>query len=133
MKKSRKKIVLAVMMVLLCAGFVWGMIYLKNVAEYKRAVKETTFDEVNISDISDGTYIGEYDVKFIYAKVEVTVHKGEITKIDILEHRHERGKAAEAITDKIVEEQKIDVDATAGSTNSGVVIKKAVENALKSR
>ncbi len=85
MKKSRKKIVLAVMIVLLCAGFVWGMIYLKNVAEYKRAVKETTFDEVNISDISDGTYIGEYDVKFIYAKVEVTVQKGEITKIDILD------------------------------------------------
>ena len=72
-------------------------------------------------------------MNFIYAKVEVTVQNGEITNINILEHRHERGKAAEVITDSIVDEQKIDVDAISGATNSSIVIKKAVENALKSR
>lgn len=82
--------------------------------------------------ISDGVYIGEYDVNFIYAKVEVTVQNGEITNINILEHRNERGKAADAITNKIVDEQKIDVDAISGATNSSTIIKKAVENALKS-
>jgi uncharacterized protein with FMN-binding domain len=50
-----------------------------------------------------------------------------------LEHRHERGKTAEVITDSIIDEQKIDVDAISGATNSSTVIKKAVENALKSR
>ncbi len=82
---------------------------------------------------SDIPYVGEYDVDFIYAKVEVTVQNGEITNINILEHRHERGKTAEVITDRIVDEQKIDVDAISGATNSSIVIKKAVENALKSR
>ena len=118
-------------MLLLFVGFVWGIIYLKSVADYKQAVKETTFEEINISDISDGVYIGEYDVNFIYAKVEVTVQNGETTNINILEHRHDRGKAAEAISNKIVDEQKIDVDAISGATNSSTVIKKAVENALK--
>ena len=33
--------------------------------------------------------------------------------------------------EKIIEEQKIDVDAVSGATNSSTVIKKAVENALK--
>ena len=131
MRMSKKKVVLLVIMLLLLIGLVWGIIYLKSVSDYKQAVKETTFEEINISDISDGVYIGEYDVDFIYAKVEVTVQNGEITNINILEHRNERGKAAEAITNKIVDEQKIDVDAISGATNSSTVIKKAVENALK--
>ncbi|EOS22647.1 hypothetical protein C806_03259 [Lachnospiraceae bacterium 3-1] len=131
MRISKKKIILCVIMLLLLVGFVWGIIYLKSVADYKQDVKETTFEEINISDISDGVYIGEYDVNFIYAKVEVTVQNGEITNINILEHRHDRGKAAEAISNKIVDEQKIDVDAISGATNSSAVIKKAVENALK--
>ena len=131
MRMSKKKVVLLVIMLLLLIGLVWGIIYLKSVADYKQAVKETTFEEINISDIPDGVYIGEYDVNFIYARVEVTVQNGEITNINILEHRHERGKTAEVITDSIVDEQKIDVDAISGATNSSTVIKKAVENALK--
>lgn len=132
MRISKKKKVLFAIMLLLLVGLVGGIIYLKSVAYYKQAVKETTFEEINILDISDGVYIGEYDVNFIYAKVEVNVQNGEITNINILEHRHERGKKAETITNKIVDEQKIDVDAISGATNSSIVIKKAVENALKS-
>ena len=131
MRIYKKKIVLCAVMLFLLVGLVWGVYYLESVTDYKQAVKETTFEEINISDISDGVYIGEYDVNFIYAKVEVTVQNGEITNINILEHRHERGEAAEAITNKIVDEQKIDVDAISGATNSSTVIKKAVENALK--
>ncbi len=130
---SKKKTVLFVIMFLLLVGFVLGIRYLKSVADYRQAVRETTFEDINISDIPDGVYVGEYDVDFIYAKVEVTVQNGEITNINILEHRHERGKTAEVITDSIVDEQKIDVDAISGATNSSTVIKKAVENALKSR
>lgn len=133
MRMSKKKVVLFAVMLLVLISLVWGIIYLKSVTDYKQAVKETTFEEINISDISDGVYIGEYDVNFIYAKVEVTVQNGEITNINILEYRHERGKTAEVITDSIVDEQKIDVDAISGATNSSTVIKKAVENALKSR
>ena len=133
MRISKKKMVLFISMFLLLVGFVWGILYLKSVADYKKAVKETTFEDIHISDIPDGVYVGEYDVDFIYAKVEVTVQNGEITNINILEHRHERGKTAEVITDSIIDEQKIDVDAISGATNSSTVIKKAVENALKSR
>lgn len=132
MRTYKKKMVLFIIMLLLLVGFVWGILYLKSVADYKKAVKETTFEDINISDISDGVYVGEYDVNLIYAKVEVTVQNGEITNINILEHRHERGKTAEVIADSIVDEQKIDVDAISGATNSSTVIKKAVENALKS-
>ena len=112
-----------------CYKFYWLEAIVQLIAE---GVKETTFDEINITDVSDGVYIGEYDVNFIYAKVEVTVQNGEITDIIILEHRHEHGKAAETVINEIVDEQRIDVDAVSGATNSSIVIKKAVENALKS-
>lgn len=132
MKIPRKKIILSIVIFIFTIVLIGGAVYLKNVADYKQAVKETTFDEINISDVSDGVYIGEYDVNFIYAKVEVTVQNREITDIIILEHRHEHGKAAETVINEIVDEQRIDVDAVSGATNSSIVIKKAVENALKS-
>lgn len=43
--------------------------------------------------------------------MEVTVQDGVITNIDILEHKNGRGKSAEVVADRIMEEQKIDVDA----------------------
>ncbi len=130
MRIYKKKILSVIILLFLLIGLICGAVYLKNVADYKRAVRETTFDEIDIADVSDGIYIGEYDVNFIYAKVEVTVEDGEIVSINILEHRHERGKAAEKVIEKIIEEQKTDVDAVSGATNSSTVIKKAVENAL---
>ena len=131
MRISKKKIISVIILLLLLIGLICGAVYLKKVADYKRAVVETTIGEIDIADVSDGIYIGEYDVNFIYAKVEVTIEDGEIVSINILEHRHERGKAAETVIEKIIEEQKIDVDAVSGATNSSTVIKKAVENALK--
>ena len=127
----RKKIVMILIMLFLLLALIFGTAYIDRVGEYKRAVKETTIEEVNISDISDGVYIGKYDVNFIYAKVEVDVSGGKIIDVRILEHRQERGKAAEAVANEIVDEQRIDVDTVSGATNSSIVIKKAVEVALK--
>jgi hypothetical protein len=77
------------------------------------------------------TKINLYEKNLLYCKGCRACMNTNIC-IDILEHRNERGKAAEAITNKIIEEQKINVDTIAGATNSSTVIKKAVENALKS-
>lgn len=130
MKLSRKRIFSFAAILLFLIVLIFTAIYLKSVADYKNAVRETTFTGLDISNIPDGVYVGEYDVDFIYAKVEVTVQNGAITNIDILEHKNGRGKPAEIVTDRILEEQKIDVDAVSGATNSSTVIKKAVENAL---
>lgn len=59
MKLSRKKGISLVIIVLFLVSLISGAVYLKNVMDYKQAVKETTFDEINISDIFDGVYTGE--------------------------------------------------------------------------
>lgn len=133
MKFFRKRILLFTVIFLFFIGLVFAAVYLKSVADYKKAVNETTFINLDISHITDGVYVGEYDVDFVYAKVEVTVQKGIITNIDILEHKNGRGKPAEIVVDRIIEEQKIDVDAVSGATNSSIIIKKAVENALREK
>ena len=69
-------------------------------------------------------------MKFIYAKVQVTVKDGLMTDIELLEYRHDRGEGAQQVIDRILEQQTIDVDGISGATNSSTVIKKAVDNAL---
>lgn len=130
MKLSRKRILSSVMILLFLIGLLSTAVYLKSVVDYKRAVAETTFCNLDISRVPDGVYVGEYDVDFVYAKVEVTVQSGAITDIAILEHKNGRGAPAEVVADRIMEEQKIEVNAVSGATNSSTVIKKAVENAL---
>lgn len=130
MKLFQKRILLFPAIFLFLASLIFAAAYLKSVANYKKAVKETTFRDISISNIPDGIYIGEYDVNFIYAKVKVTVQNRTITGIELLEHKNGHGKPAETIIDRIIEEQKINVDAVSGATNSSIVIKKAVENAI---
>lgn len=72
-------------------------LYLKSFIEYKQAVKAITFENIDLTKIPDGAYAGECNVNFIYARVEVIVQEGEIKNGNILEHKNERGKAAEAV------------------------------------
>ena len=131
MRISKKRIALTAAGVCLLAGLAFGGVYLKRVADYQRAVRETVIQEVDLTRVADGTYTGEYDVGLVYARVEVTVAGGVITDVRILEHKNGRGGPAEAVTGAIVDQQRIGVDAVTGATNSSTILKKAVENALR--
>lgn len=130
MKRFRKRMILSVVIIMLLVAFIFLAIYLKSVSDYKQAVSNITFGNIDITEIADGTYTGECDVNFIYAKVEVTVRNSKITNIEIIEHKNDRGQAAEKVIDKIIDEQRIGVDAVSGATNSSIVLKKAIENAF---
>lgn len=130
MKLNKKKLVIAVIILVVLIGGFLMIRYLSSVQNYKKAVADISYDHIDPSGIPNGTYIGECDVDFIYAKVEVTVKDGVITSIRLMEHQNDKGSAAEGIEQRIIEEQRIDVDAVSGATNSSKVIKKAVDNAL---
>ena len=129
MKSLYHRIAVCLLLAIVVAAMYYGM-YLKSVSDYQRTVRDMQIAEVDTSQLTDGTYIGDCNVNFIYAKVAVQIQNGEITQIQILEHRNERGKQAESVLDEIVKEQKINVDAVSGATNSSTVLKKAVETAL---
>ncbi|WMJ83309.1 FMN-binding protein [Oscillospiraceae bacterium LTW-04] len=120
--KKRVKIVLGVVILAVIISGAFITSYLVSVKNYKTAVEKITYNNQNALDVSDGFYIGECDVQFIYAKVKVTVKDHGITDIQLLEHRHDRGAAAESILKEIIDKQKIDVDTVVGATNSSKVI-----------
>lgn len=120
--------ILAVLtIVALISHIVCNTIALNN---YREAVAHITVSEIDVSKIPDGEYLGECDVTYVYAKVKVSVQDGKIIQVEILEHRTERGQAAERIADDVVSEQRIDVDAVSSATNSSKVIKMAIYRAL---
>lgn len=49
-----------------------------------------------------------------------------------MEHKTEKGKSAEVITEQMIEQQRTNIDVISGATNSSKVIEKAVCNALES-
>ena len=133
-KKNKLKLTIHKILALSTFVFLGAHIFsgISSLSAYQSAVSNISIDNIDITTISDGVYEGESDVGYIYAKVKVTVLDGKITAIDIIEHRNERGSKAESITDNIISHQSLDVDTITSATNSSKVIKKAVENALKS-
>lgn len=119
---------------MLIAVVVHIVVYFMDFTSYLSDLGNIEIQEVDLSQIADGTYEGEHDIGYIYARVAVTVKNHEITDVKLLEHNHERGiKAEENIPQKIVADQTVKTDAVSGATNSSKVIMKACENALSGK
>lgn len=134
MKKSGKSWlcvhrIMAALMLVCTIGHI--AVYFADYGSYQKRIESIELQSVDTSLIADGEYIGEFDAGYIYAKVKVTLKDGRMQDILLLEHRNERGSAAESVVTAIVEQQTFPVDAVSGATNSGKVIQKAVENALE--
>ncbi|MGP5431470.1 FMN-binding protein [Enterococcus malodoratus] len=127
-KKVRIMLLIGLVVFVLLGGY--GLFYYQRVLHYKQAVQSIHFTEPDLTEVEDGEYIGEHDVDFIRAKVKVSVKDQRFTAIKMLEHYNDRGEKADALPEKMLEQQKISVDAVSGATNSSKVIQKAVEKAL---
>lgn len=127
-----KKLIIAVISVIVLCGGLYGIKYASDLSKYKKIIKEITIDRVDLSKVKDGNYIGKFDAIVIGATVNVKVKNHEIQDIELIKHKNERGKRAEAILEKVVQAQSLQVDTVSGASNSSKVILKAIENALKS-
>lgn len=126
-----KKILFLAVSFVIIVGIIIGVRYLNSVKNYQKTVKELKIGSIDLSKISDGEYTGSCNVDFISVKVVVAVKNHKIENINLAEHKNGKGKAAEVITDKVLESQSLQVDTVSGATNSSKVILKAIENALE--
>ncbi|WP_425445825.1 FMN-binding protein [Dethiothermospora halolimnae] len=126
--KKALKIGLLVIIILVAVGGISFYLKLDNVKEAAEAVE---INNIDLSDINDGEYIGKYTLnEMSKVKLKVVVEDNKITGIDIIEHSHGPGKSGHEINDRIIEKQGLDVDYVSGATISSKIILKAVENAL---
>lgn len=94
------------------------------------APKDVKLHTPDLKIIADGQYEGSYQVFPVSVTVRVAVREHRIVSVNILKHFNGQGKAAEAITGKIIEAQSPDLDVISGATYSSKTILKAVEVAL---
>lgn len=128
MKKRYR--VLTIILVVLVLVFIAGRIILTNIENNLKELTLLEINDVNLTNVKDGDYIGTYSSFPVSVEVKVTIENQQIVNIDILKHDNGKGKDAEAIIDDVINEQSIEVDLISNATYSSKVILKAIEDAL---
>lgn len=105
--------------------------YLFDLIRYKRMVKSMIVSIPPLEQVESGTYEGKFDAYLVKARVRTIIQDHRIIKVELLEHIHERGGAAEQIIDWINKNKSFQVDLVSGASNSSKVILKAIEDSLK--
>ena len=87
--------------------------------------------QIDLSMIQNGVYDGSYESNGVVYNVEVGVLDGKIDFINVLNTQpNQYAIDAEAVTEKIISEQSLSVDAVTGATISSTAIISAVKDAL---
>ncbi|WP_086347557.1 FMN-binding protein [Candidatus Enterococcus clewellii] len=131
--KHKKKMIYWIVGLVVVASLIFGGNYLYRMQKYKTIVAAIEIAPVDLTQISDGVYTGQFDAVLVGAKTKVTVKSNQITAVELMEHKTELGAKAEKIVDSVVSQQSVQVDAVSGATNSSKVILKSIEKALHSK
>ena len=124
-----KKKILIILLCTILFALIGASLYLKRLVN---DVNSITVSNLNMANITDGIYVGEYSITPVYVEVEVSVTEHKITNIKIIEHENGLGGKVEKIVDDVISRQSLEVDAVSGATVSSKCIIKAIENALQS-
>lgn len=123
MTRPKKKLILSIIAVLFLG---LAALVLFNLPKLVKA-SDAAF---NLTQMADGTYMGSCDNGLVKVRLEVVVENHTIAEVRLLKHDNGMGSAAEVITDTVVQQQSVEVDAISGATMSSKTILKAVETAL---
>ncbi|MFW5779873.1 MAG: FMN-binding protein [Bacillota bacterium] len=130
MAKLKKKFkILIIILTVIVTLIIGGIIAVVNVQNNLDKLNDIQIN-IDLNEVEDGTYYGSHSTFPVSAEVKVVVQNHMITEIEILEHIHGQGYDGESITDVVIEEQSLDVDAISGATFSSKVILLAIEDAL---
>jgi len=125
-----KNYIIAGVVIVVLGGAIFGFIYLNRVKSYQDKVDKIVIEDVDLKQIKDGKYYGEFDADMVAAKVEVDIKDNVIKDIKLIEHKTDKGASAEVIPQKVVDAQSLKVDTISGATNSSKIILKSIQNAL---
>lgn len=126
-----KKVFLIIFIVLaglIAVGF-GGITYLQK---DMKVVEDLSIDQIDLSSIEDGTYVGTYEQGRFTNTVEVVISNHEIISITIVDTlTFEKEDVTQLLIDQVIEGQSLDVDGVAGASLSVNAYLKAIEIALK--
>jgi uncharacterized protein with FMN-binding domain len=131
MKKTFLWIFLAALVVI-AVGVALFMAFMYPKLKEQAELKRLMVDEVELSNVRDGTFPGDFTFHGFTYEVEVVVVEHKITQIAVLKNIEddEYAKKAEGVLDRVLKEQSLKVDAITGATITSKALLKAIENAL---
>jgi uncharacterized protein with FMN-binding domain len=98
----------------------------------QKEILNTKINDIDLSSINDGIYIGKFNGHRWSNTVEVTVKDHIITNIEFTKGQVFRVREVEdELIDKVISNQSLNVDTVSGGTVSSKAILKAIENAFK--
>jgi uncharacterized protein with FMN-binding domain len=128
MKKGVK--ILIIVAAMLAVIVIVVIVTINSINKNLENLNNITIENVDLTEIEDGTYNGSYECLPVSVEVAVTVNNHEITSIEIIKHLNGQGQPAEVIIDDVIEAQSLDVDTITGATYSSQVILLAIQDAL---
>ena len=100
-----------------------------------REVRETRnleIEDVDVSKIPDGTYLGKYGYSELVYTAKLEVENGRIQWIRLDENQPSpRSDWVKEIPERVIEANSTQVDVVSGATTSSKAVLKAIELALK--
>ncbi len=109
---------------------IFGVAFFFRAQQMVKVIDSAVIQDVDLTQIEDGVYAGEFGEFLVDVKLEVTVQDHQITKIDVVEQRAGPGYEALETIDRIIEAQSPNVDVVSGATGSSKSIMLAVQKAL---
>lgn len=109
---------------------IFGVVFVLRARQMVKVIDSTVIEDVDLAQIEDGVYAGEFGEFLVNVKLEVTVQEHQITDIKITEQRSSPDHEAHETVDRIIEAQSPKVDIVTGATGSSKSIMIAVQKAL---
>ena len=98
-----------------------------------KELKNLSLQNIEISNIADGTYTGYANTTFLKVKLELIVQNGTLQDVKILMNEGSVGQNVASITETMVKENKIIVSPIPDEEIASVVFMAAATNALSSQ
>ena len=96
-----------------------------------QAVRNLTINHIDLSQVKDGVFSGEYAYAGFTYQVKVTLAAHNITDVTQIQNRTtKQAKMAAGVVARVLDQQKNDVDAVSGAMTTSKALLKAIENAL---
>ena len=127
--KRRYKVLIIIFIFLVGVGIAFKLI-IDSMEKNLEELMAIQIEDIDLLNVSDGTYEGAYKTTPIEVHVSVTVVNHVITEIDITKHITGQGESAEVIIEDVFIEQSLEVDLVSGATYSSKVILLAIFDAL---
>lgn len=127
MKSSWKVVLYVVIIVIVIVGA--GFFYLTRGLD---SGKEMSINNVDFSNLDDGTYTGTYQGGRWSNTVNVTIKDNEIIDIEVVDDiLISQDEVLDKLVNRVINEQKVDIDVISEATVTSKAYLKAIEMSLK--